>query len=75
MPFNKRTANQDKLMEETMVPADQDPSLLQAQDVIVEGQDAARLRRILKYTDNAGKSQLGLPTPDLNKARPRKPKS
>ena len=68
---------QDILMAEIMSEEDQDPGLVKPEDFVIEGQDPARLRRILKYTDDAGKSPSGQPTPDRNKAtaRPRKAKS
>ena len=75
MPFNKRDKNQDVLMADIMSEEEGDPGMRKPENFVIEGQDPARLRRILKYTDNAGKSQLGLPTPDRNKARPRKSKS
>ncbi len=75
MPFNKRDKNQDVLMADIMSEEEGDPGMCKPENFVIEGQDPARLRRILKYTDNAGKSQLGLPTPDRNKARPRKSKS
>jgi hypothetical protein len=75
--FNKRTPNQDVLMAEVMTPQEQDPGSVKPEDFVIEGSDPARLRRILKFTDDAGKSPLGQPTPDRNKAtaRPRKAKS
>jgi hypothetical protein len=77
MPFNRRDKNQDVLMAEIMSEEDQDLGMVKPEDFVIEGQDPARLRRILKYTDNAGKSPLSQPTPDRNKARakPRKAKS
>jgi hypothetical protein len=75
MPFNKRTSNQDVLMDEVMSERELDPGMVKPEDFVIDGEDTAKKRRILKYTDNAGKSQLGLPTPDRNKARPSKSKS
>jgi hypothetical protein len=76
MPFNKRDKNQDVLMSEILTPADLDPSLVKPEDFVVENEDPARLRRIVKFTDVAGKSSF-VGTPDRNKAtaRPRKAKS
>ena len=59
-------------MYETMTPDELDPSLVKPEDFVIDGEDPAKKRRILKYADHAGKSQLGQPTPDRNKARPRK---
>lgn len=59
-------------MYESMTAEELDPSLVKPEDFVVEGQDPARLRRILKYADHAGKLQLGQPMPDRHKARPRK---
>ena len=77
MPFNKRPPSQDQLMSEIMSAEEQDPGMVKPEDFVIEGQDPARLRRILKFTDDAGKSPSGQPTPDRNKAtaRPRKAKS
>jgi len=72
MPFNKRDPNQDVPMHESMTAEELDPSLIKPEDFVVEGEDPARKRRILKYADHAGKSQLGLPTPNRNQARVRK---
>jgi hypothetical protein len=47
-------------MHEGMAEAELDPSLLKPEDCVVENEDPARLRRILKYADQAGKSPLGL---------------
>jgi hypothetical protein len=74
MPFNKRDKNQDVLMSEILTPEDLDPSLVKPEDFVIEGQDTARLRRILRFTDDAGKSPSGQHTPDRNKARSRKSK-
>jgi len=74
MPFNKRPANQDQPMHEIMTPEELDPGMVKPEDFVIEGEDPAKKRRILKYTDNAGKSPLGQPTPDRNKARPPKSK-
>ena len=62
-------------MHEVMTPEDFDPGMVRPEDFVVEGEDPTKNRRMLKYADRAGKSQLGQPTPDRNKARPRKPKS
>jgi hypothetical protein len=62
-------------MHEVMTPEELDPSLIKPEDFVVENEDPARKRRILKYADHAGKSQLGMPTPDRNKARPSKSRS
>jgi hypothetical protein len=75
MPFNKRLPNQDVPMHEVMTREDFDPGLVKPEDFVVENEDPAKKRRILKYADHAGKSQLGQPTPDRNKARPPKSKS
>jgi hypothetical protein len=72
MPFNERPPNQDVPMYEVMTEAELDPGLVKPEDFVIEGQDAARLRRILKYTDQSGKAPLGQPTPDRNKARSRR---
>jgi hypothetical protein len=74
--FNKRTPNQDVLMAEVMTPQEQDPGSVKPEDFVVENEDPARLRRILKFTDVAGKSSF-VGTPDRNKATatPRKSKS
>jgi hypothetical protein len=58
-----------------MSEQDLDPGMVKPEDFVIEGQDTARLRRILKFTDKAGKSPLGQITPDRNQARPRKSKS
>jgi hypothetical protein len=68
MPFNKRLPNQDLPMHEVMTPEDFDPGLVKPEDFVIDGEDPAKKRRILKYADHAGKSQLGQPTPDRHKA-------
>src|ERR1700738_2318023 len=70
MPFNKRP--QDVPMHEVMTTEDFDPGMVRHEDFVVEGEDPTKKRRMLKYADRAGKSQLGQPTPDRNKARPLK---
>jgi hypothetical protein len=77
MPFNKRDKNQDVLMAEIMSKEDQDPGLVKPEDFEIRGEDLVKKRRALKFTDVAGKSPLGQPTPDRNRAGgpPRKSKS
>jgi hypothetical protein len=74
MPFNKRDKNQDVLMSEILTPENLDPGMVKPEDFEIQGEDLVEKRRALKFTDQAGKSPLGQPTPDLNKAtaRPRK---
>jgi hypothetical protein len=59
-------------MHEVMTPEDFDPGMVRPEDFVVEGEDPTKKRRMLKYADRAGKSQLGQPMPDRNKARPLK---
>jgi hypothetical protein len=73
MPLNERPPNQDQLMSEIMTPEDLDPGMVKPDDFEIQGEDPVKKKRILKYAaDQPGKSPLGQPTPDRNKARPRK---
>jgi hypothetical protein len=74
MPFNKRLPNQDIPMHEVMSEQELDPGMVKPEDFEIQGEDPAKKKRILKYTDVAGKSPF-VGTPDRNKARPRKSKS
>jgi hypothetical protein len=62
-------------MAEIMSEQEQDPGMVKPEDFAIEGEDPIKKRRILRQTDRSGKSQLGLPTPDRNKAKPRKSRS
>jgi hypothetical protein len=68
MSFNKRDPNQDVLMAEIMSEPELDPGMVKPEDFEIQGEDLAKKRRALRYTDDAGKSPLGQPTPDRNKA-------
>jgi hypothetical protein len=67
----KNVKHQNVPMNDVMTEQDLDPGTVKATDFQIENQDPAKKRRELREADSDGKSQLGLPIPDRNKARSR----
>jgi hypothetical protein len=65
--------SKDEMIE--LTEGEEDPGVLTGANFSIEGENTARKIRALREADSAGKSKLGLPAPERNKARTRKPKS